>query len=84
MDENVSSNLAVLCGTVAAAPVYSHSSRSESFYTFPLEIMRLSGTADRINVILRSELLESLEVSCDEKLRVIGELRSFNRGQSPL
>ena len=78
MDENVSSNLAVLCGTVAAAPVYSHSSRSESFYTFPLEIMRLSGTADRINVILRSELLESLEVSCDEKLRVIGELRSFN------
>ena len=78
MDENVSSNLAVLCGTVAAAPVYSHSSRSESFYTFPLEVARLSGATDKINIIVRDELMESIQLCEAEKICVVGELRSFN------
>lgn len=78
MDENITSNLAVLCGTVSAKPIFSHRSRDESFYTFPLEIMRLSGAYDRINVIVRSELAEGLEITDGEKLRVTGEVRSFN------
>ena len=43
MDENISRNIAQLCGVIAAAPVFSHSGRGESFYTFPLEVARLSG-----------------------------------------
>lgn len=78
MDENTSNNLAVLCGTVSERPRFSHCSRSENFYTLPLEVMRLSGAYDKINVILREELIDSLETGGGEKLFVSGELRSFN------
>ncbi len=78
MDENTSTNFARLIGSLAAPPVFSHASRGESFYTFPLEVSRLSGTADTINIISRRELLSGIEASDVEKLCVTGELRSFN------
>lgn len=78
MDENISRNTARLCGVIAAAPVFSHSGRGESFYTFPLEVARLSGATDRINIIVRDELMESVELKEAEKICIIGELRSFN------
>lgn len=78
MDENTSRNFAQLCGVIAAAPVFSHSGRGESFYTFPLEVARLSGATDKINIIVRDELMESVELKEAEKLCVRGELRSFN------
>lgn len=78
MDENTSRNFAQLCGVIAAAPVFSHSGRGESFYTFPLEVARLSGATDKINIIVRGELMESVELKEAEKLCVKGELRSFN------
>ena len=78
MDENISRNFAQLCGVIAAAPTFSHSGRGESFYTFPLEVARLSGATDKINIIVRDELLESVTLNEAEKICVIGELRSFN------
>lgn len=78
MDENISRNTARLCGVIAAAPVFSHSGRGECFYTFPLEVARLSGATDKINIIVRDELMESIELREAEKICVIGELRSFN------
>ena len=78
MDENISRNFAQLCGIIAAAPSFSHSGRGESFYTFPLEVARLSGATDKINIIVRDELLESVTLKEAEKICVIGELRSFN------
>ena len=78
MDENTSTNFAQLIGSMAAPPVFSHASRGESFYTFPLEVSRLSSTADTINIISRRELLDGIEASDIEKLCITGELRSFN------
>ncbi len=78
MDENTSTNFARLIGCMTAPPVFSHASRGESFYTFPLEVARLSGASDTINIISRRELLGSVEASDIEKLCVTGELRSFN------
>ena len=78
MDENISRNFAQLCGVIAAAPTFSHSGRGESFYTFPLEVARLSGATDKINIIVRDELMESVTLNEAEKICVTGELRSFN------
>ena len=78
MDENISRNTARLCGVIAAAPAFSHSGRGECFYTFPLEVARLSGATDKINIIVRDELMENVELREAEKICVIGELRSFN------
>ena len=78
MDENINRNTARLCGVIAAAPAFSHSGRGECFYTFPLEVARLSGATDKINIIVRDELMENVELREAEKICVIGELRSFN------
>ena len=77
MDE-MQTNRVLLCGTPLSEPVFSHASRLEQFYTFPLEVARLSGTVDRLNVILREEQRQELRPSRAGLLRVQGELRSFN------
>ena len=78
MDMNNENNYTRLCGHIAGSPVYSHSSRGQQFFTFPLEISRLSGNVDRVNVVIRQEQLSALEVGDSEKLCVTGELRTFN------
>lgn len=78
MDENLNTNYAELCGVMSDAPQYSHSSRGEDFFIFPLCVERLSGTEDTVNIIVRRELLEMCEPSGEEKLHIIGELRSYN------
>ncbi len=67
-----------LCGTLSGRPVYSHSSRGRDFFTFPLTVLRLSGNADRLNVVLGRELLERAELTDAARLCVRGQLRSFN------
>lgn len=78
MDEKQNPNQAVLCGMPCAEPVFSHAGRTEAFYTFPLEIERLSGTLDRINILLRESLLPDCRPTRSGFLLVSGEVRSFN------
>ncbi len=77
MDEVFVANRAELCGILAESPRYSHESRGIGFYMFPLVTHRLSGTADRLNIVLRESMLSPplQEGAC---VRVSGELRSFN------
>ena len=78
MDESNIRNHAVLRGILAAAPAFSHMSRGERVFIFPVETRRLSGTADTINVIARESLLRSAEIMEAGRIQVTGELRSFN------
>ena len=78
MDMDYENNYLRLCGALAGRPRYSHSSRGQDFYSFPLQIRRLSGNTDTVNVLLRQSQLAALEVEEREKLLVEGELRSFN------
>ena len=78
MEEANVFNYAALRGVLREPPRFSHSSRDERFYQFSLEVARLSGAVDTIHIIARQALLESLEPFGGEKLRVVGELRSFN------
>lgn len=78
MEETQSSNHIILCGSPAGPPVFSHQSRTERFFTFPLDVARLSGTMDRLNVILREEQLPDLRPSRAGLLDIQGEVRSFN------
>ena len=78
MDMMETTNKAILCGTPLSEPILSHTSRQERFYTFPLEVARLSGNVDRLNIILREALLPDFHPSRAGLLEVIGELRSFN------
>ena len=81
MDMNPQSNYVRLCGTPAGPPLYSHSSRGQDFYCFPLEVERLSGTTDTLNILVRRSRLEPL--SSPGRLLVEGQLRSFNNRSGP-
>ena len=82
MEEQTRTNLVELCGTAETYAVFSHESRGERFYRFPLTIHRLSGTADTLNVIVREHLLSSAAIIPGQRLQVSGELRSFNNKHS--
>ncbi len=71
-------NYVVLKGSLAGKPVFSHHGRTEEFFTFPIEITRLSGAVDTINIIAEKTLLESAEIDDGDCVEVIGELRSYN------
>lgn len=75
MQEN---NQVRLCGSMAGAPHYSHSAGGQDFYAMPLEVRRLSGSSDVLNILLRREQLAAVETAERERLLVLGELRSYN------
>ena len=83
MDELERNNYAELCGTLAAPPALSHENRQERFFTFPLEIQRLSGTIDRVNVVVRERLLAEMPLEESARLCVTGDVRSFNNRRGP-
>jgi len=78
MEEIKMNNYVLLRGVLHEAPRFSHESREERFYQLSMDICRLSGTVDTIHVIVKEQLLKSLELSAHEKLCVCGELRTFN------
>ena len=76
MDLCLPDNEVILCGTCLEEPVYSHATRSQSFYTLPLLVRRLSGAADTVNVTIRETMLGTAEQG--GRLCVTGEVRTFN------
>ena len=66
---------AVLTGIVAAPPSFSHSGRNGDYLAFPLEVERLSGTVDTLNIIALRALAEL------EGERNIRDTRAGSAGQ---
>ena len=71
-------NRALLRGTAAADPVWSHETHGVVYETFPLTVLRLSGSEDTINVIAPRALLEECPVRAGMAVEAEGEVRSFN------
>jgi single-strand DNA-binding protein len=82
MDEMRVVNRVVLTGILSGRPVFSHESRGHRFFRLPLGVCRLSGVFDTINIIVRSDMMQDLEVSEADMLHVGGELRSYNEKNS--
>ncbi len=78
MENERENNAVLLVGTAAGEAVFSHRSRERCFYTLPLAVRRLSGTEDRLNLLLDAELLRARAIPPGARLGLRGELRSFN------
>ena len=74
-------NQAHLRGSLLELPAFSHESGGKRFFRFLLEVPRLSGAVDTLPVIVREELLETLDLSGGEMLDIVGQLRSHNLRQ---
>lgn len=71
-------NRALLRGSVAEAPVFSHENHDVTYWSFPLEVKRLSGAEDRVNVLAPGTLLGECPIAAGLGVEVEGEVRSFN------
>ena len=78
MKEFVHKNEVTLIGTAAAAPTVSHENHEARFVKFPLRVLRLSGQADELTVMLPESLTERCRVEEGKRLCVVGQLRSYN------
>ena len=78
---NQTRNEVLLEGIPVGAPEPSHENHGQLFYRQILEVPRLSGTADRLPLLVRQTQLPLLKEGVP--LRVEGQLRSFNNRSSP-
>lgn len=71
-------NKIILCGTAKEEPIFSHEVFGESFYTFKLEIKRLSGQTDVLPVMISDRLISGKEIITGNRYLIEGQLRSYN------
>ena len=70
-------NHLILVGKVASEKTFSHEVYGEKFYSFNLEVPRLSETSDMIPVTISERLLVE-DLSIGKKVVIEGQFRSYN------
>ena len=71
-------NYIMLVGQVTSEKKFSHEIYGESFYTFNLEIPRLSGISDIIPITISERLIANFDLSIGKKVVIEGQFRSYN------
>jgi len=71
-------NHIILVGTLASRPEYSHSNHGRRFFSFLLEVERLSGAVDTLPILAPLYLLEQTPLREGTGIRITGQIRSYN------
>lgn len=71
-------NKAIVAGTVVSEPQFSHEVYEELFYTFMLDVPRLSEATDTIRVTISEKFLAALSIEVGMKVMIKGQFRSYN------
>lgn len=79
MNDKLCDNYVYIAGRMKTEAEYSHTVYGEGFYTFFMEIERLSGKTDIVPVTVSERILGFSPVYKDEFFAVEGQLRSYNR-----
>lgn len=77
--EQMSNNIATICGVVTEEPKFSHQMYGEGFYESVLTVQRLSDQVDNIPFTISERLLVSEEISVGKTVTLTGQLRSYNK-----
>ncbi len=71
-------NHLVLIGKVASEKKVSHEIYGERFYTFNLEVPRLSEISDMIPITISERLITETNLEIGTKVVIEGQFRSYN------
>lgn len=72
-------NKIYLEGKVTSGLEFSHEMYGEGFYTFDLDVMRLSDSVDTLNITVSERLLNDIKLEVGIDVIVEGQLRSYNK-----
>lgn len=73
------SNQVILLGYMADDFTFSHCVTEEKFFTFTMEVERISGTKDYLPIMISEKLIDKNENYIDKPVCVVGQFRSFNK-----
>ena len=73
-----SENTVTLRGELQGLPQFSHENHNKHFYRFTLAVRRLSGAVDLLPIVAEFGILQAMDLSGGEMLRVEGQIRSHN------
>lgn len=79
MDNLMLNNKIYLEGTVTSGLEFSHEMYGEGFYTFSMEVMRLSDSVDNLNITVSERLIANMDLAIGKDIIVDGQLRSYNK-----
>ena len=65
-------------GSLQQLPVFSHENHGKKFYHFTLDIPRLSGAVDNLQVVASEQVLNAMDLSAGDMLTITGQIRSHN------
>lgn len=71
-------NRILLRGCLGELPRLSHENHGQRFFTFPLEVERLSGNVDTLPVLVPEPVLCAMDLSGGDMLEVTGQIRTYN------
>ena len=75
MEEN---NKISLVGELISAPKFSHETHNEKFYTVKVDVKRLSGDIDTLEIIISEKLYDIEKIELGTRYYIEGEIRSYN------
>lgn len=75
MEEN---NKISLVGELISAPKFSHETHNEKFYTVKVDVKRLSGDIDTLEIIISEKLYDIEKIELGIRYYIEGEIRSYN------
>ena len=75
--ENTANHI-ILRGSLAGLPEFSHENHDRRFYRFALEVTRLSGAVDVLQIVVGEDILHSVDLFGGCMIEVTGQVRSFN------
>lgn len=78
MENYIANNRAEVIGIVSDELELSHEIYGEKFYTFTLEVPRLSGISDNVKIMVSDRLLSDVELKVGDCIEVEGQFRSYN------
>lgn len=78
MENSIANNRAEVMGIISDEFEFSHEIYGEKFYTFTLEIPRLSGVSDNVKIMISDRLLADISPKIGDTVTVDGQFRSYN------
>ena len=79
MDNLMLNNKIYLEGKVVSELEFSHEMFGEGFYSFNIEVMRLSDSVDLLNISISERLINGFDLSIGKEVIIEGQLRSYNK-----
>lgn len=76
-EQIIKNNVAELIGVVKTGFTFSHEIYGESFYSFVMEVARLSNSSDQIPMLVSERLMNVQESMEGKQIAVQGQFRSY-------